>query len=237
MLYAALGDSITFGYSSSRDANSYVNRLKRTLSNQQQVNVYQTAKPGWTSKQLLRAVKKVPPSIWEEAKVITILVGGNDALRAAPWLMNGNRTRLLQVSDNLQKNLSEIISIVKRRQNIVLLGTLYNPFPNSLMADECTDVLNRAIRKTSRRQGVWLVELQESFAGREPKLIDSYKRGILKDFRLIRANPVHPNDAGHRAIAQAFLRTYRSVRRQQTSGRHKNRKIGAKLKQSKKSAT
>lgn len=216
MLYAALGDSITYGYSSSSDATRYVNRLQRqvrAIHRNGRINVFVTAKPGWTSKQLLKAVRKVPVGIWEEVRLVTLLVGGNDAMRAAPWLMHGNRKRLLHVADQLQKNLSDIIQMVKRPQAVFIVGTIYNPFPNSAVAEECTEVLNRAIRKAARQHRVWVADLGAAFNGQEAKLVDSYRRGTIKDFRLIRANPVHPNDQGHLVISRAFLRTYRQAAR------------------------
>jgi lysophospholipase L1-like esterase len=208
MIYAALGDSITYGYSATSDEHTYVSRIQASLAKQQQpVNLYLHAKPGWTSRQLLKSLAKTPSCIWEEAKVITLLVGGNDMLRAAPWLLDSNPGHMVKVADAFYENITEIIQLVRRPHSVLILGTVYNPFPNSLMCEEYTDVLNRSIRLAAEREGAVLADIRRTFRNRESKLIEGYRRGQLRDMRL-RGNPIHPNDAGHALIARQFLVAY-----------------------------
>lgn len=208
MLYAALGDSITYGYSASEDERSFVARVRRALARQTKVSLYTCAKPGWTSKQLSRAVRRTPECIWDEAKVVTILIGGNDLLWAAPWLVESNPGHMMKVAGRLYDNLTEVVECVSRRTSTVILCTIYNPFPNSVLATEYTHALNRSIRRVAERHHLRLVDLDTVFQGREEAFIDGYQRGQIRDIKF-RGNPVHPNDAGHQRIARAVLSVYR----------------------------
>lgn len=208
MLYAALGDSITYGYSSSSDQSRYVTLIQSSLAKQQPVNLFLHAKPGWTSRQLLKAARRVPDVIWAEARLVTIMIGGNDLLHAIPWLIDGNSSRLIKVADKVRENVSELVHLVKRPSSIVLLGTLYNPFPNSFLAEEYTEAINKSIRSIAQRERVHLADVRKHFYRREHEFVDGYRQGKIRDIRLI-GNPIHPNDDGHEAIARVFLRTYR----------------------------
>lgn len=208
MLYAALGDSITYGYDASKDSASYVRRFVRALSGKEKVNLYLHAKPGWTSKHLVKTLPKAPECIFDEAKLVTILVGGNDLLRASPWLLNGSHKNVYSVAQRVQDNLEEIVGMVKRKTNTLIIGTLYNPFPNSVLAEEYMDTVNKAILKIAHQHHIRIADIRRVFHQREHMLIEGYKRGILKDMRF-RGNPIHPNDTGHAAIAREFLRVYR----------------------------
>lgn len=220
MLYAALGDSITYGYSASTDGRSFVGRIRRTLSRQAKVSLYTCAKPGWTSRQLLRSVRRTPECIWDEAKLVTILIGGNDLLWSAPWLVESNPGHFLKVAGRLYDNLTEVLECVSRPTSTVILCTIYNPFPNSLLAADYTNGLNRSIRRVAKRFDLKLVNLEGVFQGREESLIDGYQRGQIRDIKF-RGNPVHPNDTGHQKIARAVLSAYRraSAERSQNGAR------------------
>ncbi|MCF8565968.1 SGNH/GDSL hydrolase family protein [Alicyclobacillus tolerans] len=207
MLYAALGDSITYGYSAEDENARYVNRIQSSLSRKQPVNLFLHAKPGWTSKQLLKESRKVPDVIWAEARLITIMVGGNDVLRHAPWLLDGGTTRIFKVADKLRDNLEELIDLVRGPKCTIVLGTLYNPFPKSVMVERYLDVINQSIRSVAQREKLPLADIAKHFVRREGQFIDGYKRGKMTDMRII-GNPIHPNDKGHEAIAQIFLRAY-----------------------------
>lgn len=209
MLYAALGDSITFGYVASPEKR-FTTRIQSTLAKRQRVSMFVHARPGWTSKQLLRSLKKVPTAIWDEASVITILIGGNDLLRHVPWLLGGDTGRSIKVADRLRENLTEIIRTVRRPHTKILVSTIYNPFPNYLLAAECTTIINKSIRLAVHRENGILVDTHAVFLGKEHRFVEGYRGGELRDFKL-RGNPIHPNDAGHEAIARAFLHAYRNA--------------------------
>jgi lysophospholipase L1-like esterase len=208
MLYAALGDSITFGYSSTSEDKRYVHQVQTSLSKQQRINLYVHAKPGWTSKQLLKSLQDVPDCIWDEAGLVTLMIGGNDLLRVTPWLIDGSRGPLMKAADRLLENISKIVEIVERPGSKIVIATLYNPFPNSIVAEECVETLNKAIKAAARRHKLLIADVRQNYFGKEDRFVDRYKRGNIRDFR-IRNNPIHPNDAGHLAIARTILGVYR----------------------------
>jgi len=211
MLYAALGDSITYGYNATSEDVRFVSQVQRRLTRKQNpVNLFVNAKPGWTSRQLVKSMPQVPTCLWDEAKLVTILIGGNDMIRSAPWILDGNHERCVKIADALQRNLFEIVKTVKRPRTKIFIGTLYNPFPNSLPAEEGVRMLNGAIRHVAIRRGIHLVDVGRLFYHREEELIDGYRRGDIRDMRL-RGNPIHPNDKGHVVIADAFLLAYRKT--------------------------
>lgn len=208
MLYVALGDSVTYGYSSTNHTKSYVARFARGISKQEKVNVFLHARPGWTSTKLLKVTKSLQPSLFDEAKLVTLMVGGNDLLRSSPFLLNGNHAHLMKVADRYYQNLLEIVDMVKRPQSKFIIATLYNPFPNSMLAAEYTKLVNDCVRRVARRYRLLIADVDAKFEGREERFVEGYRRGNIRDFRIV-GNPIHPNDAGHGAIARVFLSVYR----------------------------
>lgn len=219
MLYTALGDSITHGYSSTSEEKRFVNQVRNSLSKQQKFNLYVHAKAGWTSKQLLKSLQTVPDAIWDETRLFTLMVGGNDLLRISPWLLDGSHRPLYKAADRLYDNIVEIVELVSRPQAKFVIATLYNPFPSSLVAEECVDSLNKAIRAAARKKRLLVADIRNQYLGKEDRYIGGFKTGNIRDFRLI-GNPIHPNDAGHLTIARTILRTYRqSIARNRISRR------------------
>lgn len=212
MLHVALGDSITYGYSTTTDEATYIQRLVKRLAPKEPLHTFLQAKPGWTSKQLLKSLNNVQDCIWDEAQFVTLMIGGNDLLHAAPWLMNGGDAQIMKVADRLYQNVTEIVNTVKRPHHRFVIATLYNPFPHSIRAEEFTDKINKSIRLVASRQKLSVADVRKAFAGHEGKYIEGYKRGHLRDMKLI-DNPVHPNDTGHAVIARVFLATFRRTQR------------------------
>lgn len=207
MLYVALGDSITYGYSSTSEETRYATLVQRSLS-KQPVNLHVHAKPGWSSKYLLKSLKTIPPVIWGEAKLITIMIGGNDVLRSLPGLLDGNPNRMLRVAERYYENLVEIVQMIRRPQSTMVIATIYNPFPNSMIVEQYIEVLNKTIRMCAQREGLLLADVHKHFTRRESDYIDGYRRGRIRDFRFF-GNPIHPNDEGHRHIARIIMEAYR----------------------------
>ena len=225
LLYAALGDSITHGYDATEAEAKFVNRIRRALATRRRTSVFVQAKPGWTSRQLRKSLKDVPTCIFEEATLVTVMIGGNDLLRGGPWLLHGNTTKIAGIAEQLRDNLQGIVQVVKRPYNRVLVATLYNPFPNYVVAVECMAMMNRAIRLVAKRSNAELVDIEQVFAQHEVNFIHNYKNGELRDFKL-RSNPIHPNDAGHAKVAAEFLRVYRRKAKSGLLAGGKNRRSG-----------
>jgi lysophospholipase L1-like esterase len=199
---------VTYGYSSTNPSKSFVQRFARGISKQEKVNVFLHARPGWTSTKLVKATKAMQPTLFDEAKIVTLMVGGNDLLRSSPFLLNGNHAHLIKVADRYYQNLVSIVEMVKRPQSKFIIATLYNPFPNSILATEYTKLVNDCVRKVAHRYRLLIADVDARFDGREVRLVEGYRRGTIRDFRIV-GNPIHPNDAGHGAIAQVLMAVYR----------------------------
>jgi lysophospholipase L1-like esterase len=81
----------------------------------------------------------------------------------------------------------------------------YNPFPASALSGTWVGAFNQQTAEVADRWEATLIDLHEWFAGQEPWWIDGYKTGSLDDISLVGPKPIHPNDHGHQAIANALL--------------------------------
>ncbi|MDR6224681.1 SGNH/GDSL hydrolase family protein [Desmospora profundinema] len=210
-LYLAIGDSITVGVAAS-PGRGYAKLVTGTLAR---------AGPAWT---LSRAARKGATSkealFWtvfsprvrlliRYARVITLLIGGNDLLYA--YLASRFTRRPLILSSAVaayRRNLHLILYQIRHHSPApVFLLNQYNPFPRSTFATAWVDAFNSQTADTADRWGIPLINLHELFTGRETGWIDGYRNGSLSDIPLIGPKPIHPNNAGHQAIADAVAAT------------------------------
>jgi len=156
-----------------------------------------------------------------DVKLVTLEIGGNDLLRiyfslilpgTCPALAEAlARPRCVEALRNalgdFRPNLAETIDRLQRADLDlpIALMTLYNPFSGGLEpVDELAELalegsagtpfpegLNDIIRSEAREQGVTLVDWHPLFEGKAKEYISS-------DF-------IHPNDEGHRVMAEAVL--------------------------------
>lgn len=211
MLMLALGDSITYGYGATTPEHSFAKLLQKQFAKNVRATLHVQAKPGWTSRQLNRSLRELPACIFDEAEIVTLMIGGNDLLKAAPFLLTGSADRIAQVCERSREEIEEIVECANRSYNTFALATLYNPFPNFGLAEQITNQYNDMLRAVAARNGLVLVESQKSFRGREHDYVENYRNGLFRDIRLFR-NPIHPTDAGHHALYQAFYRALQRAR-------------------------
>lgn len=211
MLMLALGDSITYGYGATAPDYSYAKRLQKQFARNARISLHVQAKPGWTAKQLNKSLATVPQCIFDEAQIVTLMIGGNDLLRAAATLLTGRREKAAQVCDNARQDIEEIITRANRPYNSFAISTLYNPFPNFDLASQICTQFNDMIRTLAVRYQLILVESSKLFRGHEADYVEHYKSGVFRDIRLVR-NPIHPTDAGHLALYQGFYRALQRAR-------------------------
>ena len=207
MIYLALGDSITHGYDASNEAEKYVTKLVQHLNEKKKTSFYVHAKPGWTSQQLLKSLDRIPQCIVEEAELISLLIGGNDLIKAMPWFLHDKDEGMFRLRQSFYPQVEQIIDKVNvNPEAIFMLCTIYNPFPNSDLAIFAVDGLNTMLKQIAEQKHCVLVPVHHYYGGNEQELVNRFKRGALEDFRLFK-NPIHPNDLGHTRIAEAIFKT------------------------------
>lgn len=203
--YVALGDSLASGIGGQP---SYVDEYRTLLrrSTGRPVRLTNLGRPGWTSRQLLDALRgsrRFRDAV-ATADVVTWDIGGNDILLAAfrgvAGGCDGAESRCLRdarrtFTSNYNALVDELVSL--RRGPGVRLQTfdLYTPFvtlpgvPHEAALAELA-VMNDTIRAAAQRSGTDVAPVRAAFAE------------AAQDRSLIAADGVHPTAAGHRLIAQ-----------------------------------
>ncbi|NOV01884.1 SGNH/GDSL hydrolase family protein [Paenibacillus planticolens] len=214
MIYTALGDSITFGENASSFANAYPQLAVSALhSSSHKATCYVMARPGWTSHDLLDSVIWRGASMIRPADVVSIWIGGVDLANAALIsLRNQQPLAAKQMAGYYRRHLGAIVSHIKKGCHArIVFCTQYNPFPNSPLAAESVDQLNRITRELAQSYDVGIAPVHTWFEGKQANLIYGYRNGKIED-ALSGSLPIHPNDKGHQVIA-AGLAPYLAPRK------------------------
>ncbi|MCL6453831.1 MAG: SGNH/GDSL hydrolase family protein [Alicyclobacillus sp.] len=213
-LYLALGDSITAGIGASHPQHAYISRVSRWLK--QHGGPGETlvvARNGWTVRDVFAALWTLPPGVWERVQVLTLLVGGNDLRQLLrrqllPW--SSRPLTLPDVAERLQTyafHLNDLCRFLsQQRIPQMVVATCYNPVPQAPLARHAIETLNAITEDTAKRFGWSVVDVYAAFCGREAQWIDGFRRGTLADLATPIHRPIHPNDAGHQAIADLVIR-------------------------------
>ncbi|WP_164779564.1 SGNH/GDSL hydrolase family protein [Paenibacillus kobensis] len=211
MEYLALGDSITFGHDLKTKLSPFPSHVQMLLEEEtDEVSMQVHAKPGWTSDRLMQSISRSRDRLCEETRLVTLVIGGNDVIRYTLPLLTGNTSGLSRAAEQLSSNIRSIVSLVSHPGTTILIGTLYNPFPNWWVMEKTTQIINQHIRRLIEWDNVHLLDLEHLFKGNEKEWIDGYKKGRFLDLRPI-GNPIHPNLKGHEAIAEEVVRVYQQI--------------------------
>lgn len=69
---------------------------------------------------------------------------------------------------------------------------------------EAIATLNQITQQTASRLGVAVALTHQWFEGRQAELISGYRTGRIRDALQSSNPPIHPNDRGHKVIAQGL---------------------------------
>ncbi len=207
----ALGDSITFGYHLEPNQTKPSPNAFPNLIGNGQYEVTNLGVPGWTSADLLYALKTNPvfKKSLKSADVVILDIGSNDLLQASGLTQITQSQTPIGLTPELQQklllaekqyaiNLSAIISNIKKQTNApIIVYNLFNPFGKSSdplqaslhqLGEQIIPAVNSQIIKP-------LALLTRS------KLADAYTAFNGKQAVYIIPGDVHPNVAGHKALA------------------------------------
>lgn len=211
----ALGDSITFGYNlpgsdnlttPSPEAFPYVLGQAEGFTS---ANVMDAGVPGWTSTDLLNALKsnKYTAKL-KQAKIVTLDIGNNDLLHAAQRLLLAavaGKPVVPTLADQLalqaglatiKVNLPQIIAAVRAQtgpNTPIVIYNMYNPFANTTalgaISESMVTAANHIIAEDAAQNGLSVVHAHAAFSGNQATYV--------------RAMDVHPTAAGQDALATA----------------------------------
>ena len=197
--YLALGDSLTAGYGVGirNFAFLYYSYLR---SFNPQLHYVNYGINGLTTGDLAALLwsNSYLKSLVSQAETITLTVGSNDLLQVAKSILQGGKVNSSLILASLERNLDLIGSQIRHLnpRALVKVATLYNPLPAGpyyLYAAAGRGLIaqaNEIIINWAKRYGFMVIPIDKAFRGREQLVLG--------------ADHLHPNQLGHRIIAEAF---------------------------------
>lgn len=209
--YLALGDSVAFGVGASPPQErgypavfyqEYLKRAKpniisyKNLALAGETTVSFISRPKSKS-QLEQAIAELEdaPKAGHPVSLITLTIGANDLLAARNKSQAAKQAVLDQTDKNLQDILTQLISHTASGKTDIIVTTYYNPYPpDSPGATEdgvWLERFNDIVKKRADEFKIKVADFFEPVAGHE------------KSLTWISQGDIHPNPAGHAALALA----------------------------------
>ncbi|MDB4868646.1 MAG: Lysophospholipase [Cohnella sp.] len=203
--YIALGDSITYGQSASSSSRAYPSRVTSMLKLKGiQAKKIVFAQPSWTSADLAEEIN-TDPSFLSCAKVVTVLIGGNDLIHYGLSSLREPAAPILGMINRYKRRLDIILGLVRiMGVKHIICCTQYNPFPNSVIAVDAIRIMNQQITASAITNRCLVARVDRWFSGNEHSLIYGYRGGHAEE-ALHGFAAVHPNDQGHEVIATGLF--------------------------------
>lgn len=213
--YTALGDSLGTGFGALK---GYVPRYRDYMVSDTKASVSLTnmSVNGWTSTDLLSAIRtdRTMRSNVKGSQVVTWDIGGNDLRAARTSYKNGtcggadNQDCLRAAVATFQSNWNAIVAEIKslRGTNPTIYRTMdvYNPYVAQDKQDgsfyvfkQYLDQVNAHIAGQAGTYGYQMAQVYRAFNGASGEEDPKAKNYIGLD-------GLHPNDTGHRVIADEF---------------------------------
>jgi lysophospholipase L1-like esterase len=222
VLYTALGDSIGFGLFAPI-GDGYVPTYERLVEADSgaRVNAINLCVPGWTSSDLLGAIRgnllfRISVAT---STIVTVNIGGNDLLggrgsykdRTCGGVDNQDclRAGLATFRANFNTILAEVRALRGSRNTIIRTMDVYNPYVNEDRAQDTwpndqgndfqvlkpyLDAINSQIAATAASRNIPCARVYLAFNGPNGDIDPG-------DLGLIAFDGLHPNGRGHRLIA------------------------------------
>jgi lysophospholipase L1-like esterase len=210
--YTALGDSLASGVLAQEGYvpryASYANQ--DTGSNISTINL---GVPGWHSGDLLNAIKTDPVlrNHIANAQIVTWDIGGDDVANAHNHYTEGTcggvdnldcvRSAVSTFEQNWAAIITELLTLRAPTNTIIRTMDIYNPYVASDMQkgiftilEPYLDQVNNYIHTTAAANGIPVANVHQAFNGADGTQ-DPVAQG------LIAVDGLHPNDAGHKVIA------------------------------------
>lgn len=214
--YTALGDSLAVGVLDTQ--GGYVVRYRSFLQSDanREVMLTNLGQNGWQSSDLLNAVRNDTTfrNALSSADVVTFDIGGNDLLHALNLFRQGAcggadnqdcmRSAVANFIPNWDATVQEILTLRDKNRTIIRTMNVYNPFVGELMVTGTfpivkgyLDQVDAHIASSAAANGIPMVRVYEAFNGP-----NGDEDPVMKGY--ISVDGIHPNDAGHKVIADLF---------------------------------
>jgi lysophospholipase L1-like esterase len=210
--YTAMGDSLAAG---ALAQEGYVPRYATYINTDAGANVstLNLGVPGWLSSDLLNSIQNDPVFRRQvsNAQVVTFDIGGNDLANAHNNYVNGTcggtdgqdclRTAVTTFEQNWDAILTQLLQLRQTSNTIIRTMDIYNPYVAADMkagiftiTEPYLDQANSHIQSTGQSNGIPVALVHHAFNGADGTQ-DPNTMGLLA------ADGFHPNDAGHKVIA------------------------------------
>lgn len=224
--YTALGDSLAYG-TGVANGRGYVDAFKDHLEsdNQTSVNLTNLGVPGWTSADLLSALKTnaIFRSAAAQADVITIDIGGNDLLRAVYLYKTGAcggkkndkclKSALKKLKSNWKKTFTQVRKLRGKKPTVIRTMNLYyssvdmDRNHDSFPGDKYTSDFeyfnpallkaNRYLVSAARKKMILTADVHAIFNG-SSGIEDPQAKGYIS------IDGLHPNETGYQIMADSL---------------------------------
>lgn len=214
--YTALGDSLAFGILDSQ--GGYVHRYRDDIAMDtgKTVSLIELGVNGAHSGDLLNSLKTDSTfrNDVDSSQVVTWDIGGDDILHAFNLVQNNQcggadnldcvRSAVSSFMVNWDAIVQQILSLRSTSNTIMRTMDIYNPFVTRLKIlgefdtlEPFLDQVNQHIAASAKANGIPMAQVHLAFNGPSGDE-DPVAKG------LITVDGIHPNDNGHKAIADAF---------------------------------